>query len=228
MKLKYIFCIAGLAVLMAAAGCAKQTEEETPVPEVPDEIQTEELSPEAPDEIHSEAPSAEAASDIPLRIWGNITGIEDSGIWVDNQSENSSAGDIILNIDPELNTVLDAVTGLPLTLDEVQTGSFEAYLGPAMTMSLPPMTNPILVIANIPEDFQAPQYAVAAKDLTEENGVFVLTATDGRTYQIPEDAEVTPFLTRNIVTLDDIKEGSRCLIWMNEENIAEKVVLFAD
>lgn len=161
-----------------------------------------------------------------VKIWGTVTSVDDSGITVDNQSGNSSSGEILLTVDPEQNTVIDAVTGFPVALDEIETGSFEAYLGPVMTMSLPPQTSPYMVIVNIPADGQAPQYFVAAGEPVMENGTATIKASDGSSYQIPEDAQVLPFLTKNIVRLDEIAEGSRCLIWLDENEIGEKIVLF--
>ena len=36
--------------------------------------------------------------------------------------------------------------GMPVDLEDVKEGKFEAYLGPAMTMSLPPQAFPYVVI----------------------------------------------------------------------------------
>lgn len=205
MKYRTIAFLVGLALMLSLSGCSGNTNQTT---EPPVE-QTEESS----------------VSDM-VKIWGTITSADASSLTVDNQSGNSSQGEIILTIDPEQHTVIDAVTGFPVALEEVQPGSFEAYLGPAMTMSLPPQTAPLMVIVNIPEDTQAPQYAVAAEAPETADGMMTLRSTDGSTYQIPEDVEITPFLTKNIVRLEDISEGSRCLIWQDADGIAEKVVLF--
>lgn len=223
MKHKSIALLMGLFLLFAVSGCAQRAEE---TPAAPD-VQTESAEQEEPAE---NAPEQDASDESPasdmVKIWGTVTSVDDSGITVDNQSENSSAGEMILVIDPSEKTVIDAVTGFPVSQDEIQTGSFEAYLGPAMTMSLPPQTNPYMVIVNIPEDQRAPQYIVAAEDPVMDNGVMTIRATDQNSYQVPEDAEILPFLTKNIVRPEDIKEGSKCLIWQDGDGLAEKVVLF--
>ena len=55
--------------------------------------------------------------------------------------------------------ILDAVNGYPVLLDDLEDGStVYAYVGPAMTMSLPPQATAHLILANIPEDFGVPQY----------------------------------------------------------------------
>ncbi|MDO4261724.1 MAG: hypothetical protein Q4C82_06570 [Eubacteriales bacterium] len=175
-----------------------------------------------------EEQTPETDQDAPLRIWGTITDVGTDSIVVDNQSENSSAGEMILNIDPDSTYVLDGAEGLPVALEDVETGSFEAYLGDAMTMSLPPQTTPYMVIVNIPEDAQAPLYVTAEKDAEEqEDGSVLLTASDGSSYTISPDAQVLPYLTKNIVTLQDLTEGTSCLLWLDEQQTGQKVVVFA-
>lgn len=167
----------------------------------------------------------QTVSDAPLRIYGTITEVGEETITVDNQSDASVSGEIILNIDPENTVLADGQTGLPLTLEDVREGSFEAYLGPAMTMSLPPHTAPYVVVANIPENSPAPQYAVLAKDPAAEDGGYSLEATGGRKYTVPEDAEISAFRTKNIVTLEDLTEGSACLVWTDGEDAVSRIVL---
>jgi len=165
---------------------------------------------------------------LPLKVWGTITEVSESTMTVDNQSENSSTGEMIFNIDPEGTLVLDAVTGFPVGLKDVQLGDFEAYLGPAMTMSLPPQTTPYVVIVNLVEDAAVPQYVISAGAVEEKDGSRVLHTKDGAEYTLAEEVEILPYLTRNIVTLEDIEEDSKCLLWMNTDGMVEKIVLFAD
>lgn len=233
MKLRKLFSILGLGAVFALAGACGQNTADNGVQtqenvEAQEEIQAE---PEEGAEAAADGEAVqgqqegEAAADAPLRIYGAITEVGEDTITVDNQSGNSSAGEMILTIDPESTVLVDAQTGLPLSLTDVTTGSFEAYLGPVMTMSLPPQTTPYVVIANIPEDGSAPQYAVAAEELALEDGVYTLKATDGKTYAIPEDVEILPFRTRNIVTLADLTAGRGALIWLDENETVVKVVL---
>lgn len=246
MRRKLIYFTAALMVsAMAATGCGStSTTETTSSPETQAETVIEETTDASADSAAdagedestttSEGESVDGAdaqnqAETPVRIWGTITDVTDTSITVDSQAEEAVTGEIILQIDPESTYILDAENGLPVAQEELQIGSsFEAYLGPAMTMSLPPQTTPVMVIVNIPEDSSAPQYAVAAEALKESTGGYVLEATDGRSYTITPDAEVTPFLTRNIVTLEDISEGSRCLLWLDENEVVNKLVLFAE
>lgn len=237
MRLRKLICILGLGtVLMLAAACGSSdsadsgqtqenaaTEENTEGQETTDTTVEESAGQE--EGAEQETDGEEAVSDAPIRIYGTITEAGEDTITVDNQSDASTSGEIILNIDPENTILADAQTGLPMTLSDMGMGSFEAYLGPVMTMSIPPHTTPYVVIANIPEDGTAPQYAVAASDPVLKDGSYTLEATDGRTYTIPENVEISPFRTRNIVTMADLTQGRGALIWLDENETAVRVVL---
>lgn len=227
MKKKMVILSLSLALCMAVSvGCGK----DEPVPEEEVQVQEpEEPSQEVTDTGLGEEEEAgnQEISDAPLRIWGEITSASEGEITVDNQSDASSMGEMILIINPEQSLVLDAKEGYPVAADEIEQGKFEAYLGPVMTMSLPPQTVPYVVIVNIEEEAKAPQYAVV-EEMAREEDTLMLTATDGRSYRLPSDVEILPYLTRNIVTLDDIAEGSRCLIWLSEDDTAQRVVLFGE
>ena len=227
MRLKKIMWILGLtAALTFVGGCSgntaegdQQTQESEEGQEVMDTVPDEgaEAEPEAgadtsPDES---AGQEGTVSEAPVRIYGTIQEVGEDTITVDNQSGNSYEGEIILTIDPESTLIVDGQTGLPLTLADIEGGSFEAYLGSIMTMSIPPQTVPYVVIANVPEDSGAPLYVVAAADAVLEDGVYTLEGTDGSTWEIPEDVDIQPFRTKNIVTVGDITEGRGCLIWQD-------------
>lgn len=165
---------------------------------------------------------------VPVHVWGTIVSADEEGIMVDNQSDNSSRGEMLLTVDPEHTAIIGAADGLPVELGDIQKGPFEAYLGPAMTMSLPPQVTPYVVIVNIPEDSRAPQYAVAFDSIQATDSGEILIANDETEYVLAENVEMIPYLTRNIVTLEDIREDSRVLMWLNEEDKVEKIVLFAE
>lgn len=164
-----------------------------------------------------------------LRIWGKVLSVEDGRIHIDNQSGTSYEGEIVLNISDESGRVLDAENGFPVQLSDIKVGeTIYAYIGPAMTMSIPPMTTAEMIICKIPADFKVPDY-VEVKTMTwQENGDWVLTTADGATYQVPADCPVLPYLTRNIVTLQDVTESRRLMVWSDAENNAQKLVLFAE
>ena len=98
-----------------------------------------------------------------------------------------------------------------------------------MTMSLPPITNAEVIFVNIPADFKVPDYVQVDSMITDgESSQSVLTGADGTQYTLSEDCNIFPYLTRNIVTLDDLTKGRKCIVWSDEHNTAEKIMVFAE
>ena len=230
MKKRYLMMTAGLMLSLGLmTGCGAKTAEAETATEAEASSAEESTSEEEIGEETSEEEIPEEGEETAMdtfRIWGEITAVEDGRITVENQSENGYQGEIVFNISPENTLVLGAEDGFPVQLEDVELGSFEAYLSPVMTMSLPPQTTPEMVIVNIPEDFDAPQYVAAAGPVEETEDGLVLTAGDDTRYVLEEEMEILPYLTKNIVTVEDIEKDSRCLIWLNEDNKVDKLVLF--
>lgn len=119
--------------------------------------------------------------------------------------------------------ILDAVTGEPVSAASVLDGSTvyawtSGYT--ATTLSLPPQTIPEVLLVNIPADYRVPQYDVIVRadgltsvGIPDRSGISV-TLSDGSVYQVWEDAKITPYLTRNRVTCQDLLPGTRVLIWL--------------
>ena len=165
-----------------------------------------------------------------LRIYGPVTKQEDGRLSIDNQSDMSISGEIILNVSEEFTYILDAVTGLPLKEEDIKDGdTIYVYIGPAMTMSLPPMTNADVIFANIPADAKVPDYIEVQSLVTDAaTSKSVLTAADGTEYTVESDCNIFPYLTRNIVTLDDLTQGRKCVVWSDEDNAAMQIMVFAE
>lgn len=165
-----------------------------------------------------------------LRIYGPVTKQEDGRLSIDNQSDMSISGEIILNVSEEYTYILDAVTGLPLKEEDIKDGdTIYVYIGPAMTMSLPPMTNADVIFANIPADAKVPDYIEVQSLVTDAaTSKSVLTAADGTVYTVESDCNIFPYLTRNIVTLDDLTQGRKCVVWSDEDNAALQIMVFAE
>ncbi len=162
-------------------------------------------------------------------VWGPVTDVADGKIMIDNQSGISSAGDMILTVGDETTRMLDAVDGFPVSLEDVEVGQvIYAYIGQAMTMSLPPMTNASMIITGIPADSKVPEYVTVKSMEWHENGDWTLTSTEGVVYEIPADCPVSPYMTRNIVTLEDVAEGRQLMVWSSDENVGQKLLLFAE
>lgn len=163
-----------------------------------------------------------------VKLQGTLNQVMDGSFSMNRQFEDGYQEEVIVHIDPEKTLVLDAVNGFPADLSSVQPGSaVYAYAGPAMTMSIPPQMSAVMVLVDIPQDAAAPEYVTAAGPLEADGqGGYVLKTESGDAVSVPADCEIIPYLTRQIVRLSDIAEGSRCLVWMGADGAAQKIVLF--
>ena len=141
-------------------------------------------------------------------------------------SSTDSINDIVVTTQNSL--ILDAVSGMPVSYEDIQEGSFVyAYVGPAMALSLPPIANADIVLVNIPADYKVPSYVIVKSLDMHEDGSATLTANDGQVYDIPADCSVIPYLTRQMIYVDSLTPGSACLIWTNSDsNTANRVMRF--
>ena len=184
----------------------------------------------------SETPEPETPDYLPpVQVWGRVTRLENGSLLLENSNENDPYHEIILHL-PEHTPCLDAVTGLPLDRELRDGETVYAWVGPAMTMSLPPQAAAELVVANIPADFGVPQYYQIAR--VEPQAVIAiyptpplthvdLVTTGGETLTVTKDAVLLPYLTRQMVTLGSLRPGSRILVWTDDEGAVTKVMLFA-
>lgn len=181
--------------------------------------------------VNTEATGGPGAQDVlqeRYQIWGPVLSVNENSITIDNKSGVSYAGEIVLNISEEQSKVLGAVDGLPLQLSDIRVGDvIYAYIGNAMTMSLPPQTAAEMIIAKIPADYKVPELVTVKDMVWHENGDWTLTAANGSTYEIPGECPIVPYLTRQMVTLADVTESSQLLLWSDAEGNGQKIVLFA-
>lgn len=163
-----------------------------------------------------------------VKMWGVMTENRDGGFVIDSQVPDGYQGEVVIHVDPENTLVLDSVTGFPAEKEQIQTGgTVYVYVSPAMTLSLPPQTTAGLVLVNVPQDAGAPEFVTAAAALEADGeGNYWLTATSGAKIKIPADCPIIPYLTRQMVRLEDITEGRHCLIWLDGEGKADRIVLF--
>ncbi len=233
MRKNRIFAIGLVAAFaVGAAGCGTQTKA-APVESAKESVaetpaETEAAVIETVDGTIESLEETQAQALEMVKLYGPVSKTEDGRLSIDSQGEEGYTGEIILNISEE-TLILDAVDGFPVQLEDLEDGStVYAYVGPAMTMSLPPMTTAELIICQIPQDAKAPEYVQIESVVADAaSGISVLTTSDGTEYEIGEDCQILPYLTRNIVTLSDLSQGKKCLIWSDDNNAASKIVLFA-
>ena len=165
--------------------------------------------------------------------WGAATWQADGSLLVQKPGENTPTDGIALWAKKAV--VLDAITGESVDINTVKNGDVVyAWIGPlaTTTMSLPPRAALELLLVNIPADFKVPQYDVIVRSdglislgIPGRSGISI-TLSDGTVYQVWEDAQVKPYLTRNRVTYQDLLPGTRVVVWADDNGQASKVLAF--
>ena len=149
----------------------------------------------------------------PVQVWGTITRLDDDSILLENSNESNPNSEIIVHLS-ETTYLIDAVTGDPMKTEDLKDGdTVYAWVGPAMALSLPPQAAATIVLGNIPADYAVPQYyEITSSTVTEESAVLHVAGSND-TITVPASAKLTPYLTKNIVTLADLRPGARILVW---------------
>ncbi len=161
----------------------------------------------------------------PICVYGTAQKLENGRLHLTN-SRTDAINDIVITTQNAL--ILDAVSGMPVGYETIREGeTVYAYVGPAMTLSLPPIANADIVLTNIPADYKVPSYVIVKALDMRADGSAALTASDGQVYEIPADCTVIPYLTRQMLYIDNLTPGSACLIWTGDSaNTASKVMRF--
>ncbi len=180
----------------------------------------------AADAAPAETPEITAEASVPdapaaVGLNGAVTKQEDSSLLI----ADTVRGEVVVHL-PENVPYVDGTTGQPLDIKQLKDGdTLQIWVGPAMTMSLPPQTNAEVLIGNLPAE-NAPKYA-------EITAPAVVPAPGGTERRIPiaggeltvlDTAEVTPYLTKNILTVNDLVPGAKILAWSGADGKVNKVV----
>lgn len=168
----------------------------------------------------------------PVQFDGTVVSVEEDRFVMNRVLEGGNS-ELVVNVSDETR-LLDGVNGYPISMDNLDVGeTVRVYVGPAMTMSLPPISNGVVVLADMPADGSFPVYTQVESvtwDSEQTDGVYVLTAADGKTYRINSSTTLLPYLTRNLIRVDDLTAGSNILLWSDTDSVydgyAAKIVLF--
>ena len=174
--------------------------------------------------LAAEVPAGPA--DTSVLVSGQAAKQEDGSLLITNASPDAVNPEVIVRL-PEDTPCVDGVTGEPMTMETVKDGdTLYIWAGPAMTMSLPPQTTAKVVVGGVPADGAAPQYAeITGSAVSPAPGGERRFPTGSSELTVLETASVTPYLTRNLVTLDDLVPGSQILAWTNDSGKADRIVL---
>lgn len=97
---------------------------------------------------------------------------------------------------------------------KVDEGIYVVY-GPTKTASLPPQSEAIAVVTNLPQDVASAQYYVVSEITLNEDNSLQVTNTNGNTTTLTTDTTVSSYLTKDLKTIYDITPGSAIMVWGN-------------
>ena len=163
----------------------------------------------------------------PIPFDGTVVSVENGQLTM-NRTLDWGTEEMIVNLTEETK-ILDAMNGYPVTVDELNAGeAVRDYAGATMTMSLPPITNGVVVLCNLPADAGFPIFTDVQEMVSNGNGSYTLTTIDGAVVTVNENTTLLPYLTRNIVRAEDLVPGTTILLWTDAANTsaAYQIVMF--
>lgn len=165
----------------------------------------------------------------PVLMDGTVVSVEGGRLTMLRRGGDIHTGEfqeeIIVNLGEDTK-ILDSVNGLPVPMENLGAGeAVRVYAGPAMTMSIPAQTNGVVVLADVPADAGFPSFTAVKECKPNGAGGHTLTTTEGISYTVTSSTALLPYLTRNIVGVDDLTAGREILLW-SQGSDASKVVLF--
>lgn len=128
--------------------------------------------------------------------------------------KSDRAGTVVVHLSGD-TVIMDTQTGLPAGEDSIKTGDEVClYCGDIMGLSEPPQVYAEAVLVNLTDE-HAPANLLAAETVTRNtDGSLTVQAQDGSLMlNIAKNAQVTPFGTKNIAKLDDIRMGTKFFAW---------------
>ena len=156
------------------------------------------------------AESAENAASS-IRVNGTVTQIEDGQILLENNEEGAAYPQVLLNI-TEDTLILSAEDYSQKTLSDIAVGdTLYADISPAMTRSIPPMSNAIVVFCEVAEDSVIPTCAQITDIQTAEDGQ-VTIVTDQSLNLLPnENTRVLSLDGSSELSVSDLAIGDTIL-----------------
>lgn len=159
------------------------------------------------------------------RLSGSVQSRTENSITVNNENTGPYEGEFIVRLSEDTK-ILNAETGMPEAPESIETGErLCIYTSPAVTASIPPQSAAELILTDISQDGNIPYYA-ELKEVQKQMDGYWLTAADQTRYFAPNTCNIFPYLTRNMVYLDQLYEGARCLIWTDGNGTAERIMMF--
>lgn len=167
------------------------------------------------------------------QMYGTIVDVNKEGSTTAVEVQSADGTDTMIFYIDDNTYLIDAMTGIPMDLDKRTTDQVSVYYGPAVTMSIPAKSTATAIIGNIAQDASYPRYAKVEAVETLDNGDIAVTTDSGsRIVTLGKDMPISPFVTKNIVSIHDITKGSELVLWYDVMTLslpaqanAEKAVL---
>lgn len=148
-----------------------------------------------------------------VRVYGAATAIGENQLTIKNSNEQDPYNEIVLNV-TENTRIINAVTGEMQSFKDIRENEMlYAYAGPVMTRSMPPIANAELILCAIPADFGVPNYVEIESVAKNEDGSVTLETNRDVLLHVNKDTAISPYLTKNVVTMDDLVPGATLLAW---------------
>lgn len=176
------------------------------------------------------AAKAEEPAEAPafVRVWGKVSPWDGEGILLKNSNPDDPLNEVVIH--PGEAPAVDAATGLPMDLKTVKEGdTLYAWAGPAMALSLPPQVSALVIVGNIPADAGAPEFCEIAGwavfPAPGDGGSAKFPLTGGGELEVTAKTVYTPWLTKQIIRMEDLNPGARVLVWKDKNGAVEKIQL---
>ncbi len=146
-----------------------------------------------------------------ISVSGTVMEIGDNQITI--KTTTGEYPEVTLNISDE-TYIIDNTKKTPSSIKEIKKGdTIQAYFGQAMTRSIPPQASAKAIIVNIEKDKAPATFLTVAKVTKTDNGVQVLSTDNNYLITITDKTPVTPYKTKQVMTIDDIKQGTELFAW---------------
>lgn len=163
---------------------------------------------------------------LPDVLFDGTVGKVEEGRFYMNRYLGDGTEEVVVNITDDTK-ILDAVNGYPVSYDSLEEGeSIRVYVGPAMTMSLPPITNGRIIFTDIPADFRLPSYETVTSLTKNQEGTYTVVTAAGNSYRVDDSTILLPYLTRNMVYADNLQPGVNFIVWSQDADQAYQIVIF--
>lgn len=141
-----------------------------------------------------------------VKAFGTVQEVNEQDMYILVQTEQD---EIQFNID-ENTWLMDGQNGIPMELAELEGKEVVVSHSMAMTMSLPAQSYAYAVIT---KGDVMPNFAVIEAVAETEDGVRLTTENGGMWVTVGENAQVSPFRTRNIVSVQDLQPGAQVVLY---------------